>query len=171
MKKSHLVVLVCGLYTNALLACADGPAAHDLDDRLVSSLSTDEIHAACKQIPLPSADALVGYKAEVCLLAEQTSCNPTTFEACVASADDLPACIIEEGDCEATEDSCIFLQDDNDVQTCNATVDEVYSCDKDLYLRYESMAAVNCSNQEIPASEWPASCLVVNQKCPGFFDD
>ena len=173
--RSLLLVLACGLSAHALLPCSsssdDQDSGHELDDRIVSSLSADELRTACKHMPLPSADARAGFKVEVCLLGQQPPCNPTAFEECLTSVDDLSACIIDEAGCEAIEENCVFLQGDDDGQTCNATVDEVYRCDNDLYLRYESFAELSCATEELPDAGWPASCLVVNEKCPGFFDD
>jgi hypothetical protein len=152
----------------SLAACDGGGSNLAGDNRKVSSLSEAQQKEVCEDARDSISDADQKALARVLctsLLVEfGGECSPAAVDECVKQ--------VGSGDPEPTPDDECDLG--VDVKACDVTVAQLFDCQQDsLAILVDNADKVTCENVDtgggIP-QEQPASCNIVQEKCPSFFD-
>ncbi len=117
--------------------------------------------ALCKIAGISAAEIAAG-SVQVC---------HSTYDGCMKTdrADTMLDEMLDElASCDSED-----FSDDGEEGECNATVGEMEKCANDMLAVYESsLDELSCENfQTFEEPEEPASCQVVEEKCPGVMED
>jgi hypothetical protein len=167
-----LSLSVASLALTFSIAACDGGGGSPLagDNRVVSSLSAEELKTVCEvgQSIEPSQDEQKAIAKVECtvLLALFGECNPTAVDDCVKEF------LSPEGGGNGEEPEACDLG--VDAKACNVTVAQLYACSQaQLDALVDAADTVTCQNATSgggASDEQPASCKIVEQKCPSFLD-
>jgi hypothetical protein len=152
------------------LAACDGDGSNLAgDNRKISSLSPAELQSVCEdgQDSISAADqkALARVLCTSLLAGFGGECTPAAVDECVAAFSS------QDPDPEPAEECELGV----DAKACDVTVAQLFECQRDaLDILVDNADKVTCENVEtgggIPQTK-PASCNVVEDKCPSFFAD
>ena len=151
----------------SLAACDGGGSNLSGDNRKISSLSDAELKSVCEDVgdSISAADpkAIARVACTALLVSFGGECTPAAVDECVAA--------FSSGDPEPADECDIGV----DAKACDVTVAQLFECQSDsLDILVANADKVTCENVEtgggIPQDK-PASCDIVEEKCPSYFGD
>jgi hypothetical protein len=151
----------------SLAACDGGGSNLSSDNRKVSSLSAAELKSVCEDASdsISAADqkALMRVTCTALLGSFGGECTPEAVDECVAA--------FSSQDPEPSDECELGV----DAKACDVTVAQLFECQSDsLDILVANADKVTCENVDsgggIPQDK-PASCAIVEEKCPSYFGD